>query len=117
MKFKTTKKEVLNFYPVTIQASYCSLQNLLSYRTENAYTSGTYGWNADIYFIENIAICTGYRPFGTIKPTYDIISKYDKEAERILYNHNIDYETKREKIDALLKEFIREVKQNDNKEH
>lgn len=109
MKFKTTKKEILNFYPVTIKTSYCAIQHLLQYQNEIAYTCGVYGWNADIYNINGIAICTGYRPFGTVFADYDICDKYDRLARELVNDWNMEHETKKEKVNNLLNEFISEV--------
>ena len=49
-----------------------------------AYTAGVYGWNADIYPITSgVAICTGYRPFGNVKPDRETVSRYEKRAREM----------------------------------
>lgn len=66
MKHKTTEKAIEQNYYKIIKVGYCNLQYLLQYEEPVAYTSGVYGWNADVYDFGNIAIVTGYRPFGNI---------------------------------------------------
>ena len=63
MKLKTTKKDVMDSYNDIISIGYCDAQFLLRGVDPIAYTVGTYGWNADIYNVNGVAIVTGYRPF------------------------------------------------------
>ena len=94
MKIKVSKKEVVESFKNIICIGYCDLQSLLSYIDADYYTSGVYGWNADIYKINNnTVIVTGYRPFGNIR-NYDLVRKYEKKAEKIKYDYDIDYKTK-----------------------
>ena len=58
----------------------------------------------------DIAISTGYAPFGNIKVKYDILRKYDNTARKIVENWNIKYDTKVEKVNKLLEKFLEEVK-------
>jgi len=110
MKFKTTKKAILNGYPNTISIGYCSAWNLLRYEEPVAYTCGTYGWNADIYQITPIiAIVTGYRPFGNIKAAYSNIREYEAKAKEINENYNLSYNDKKVAVTNLLDEFITEL--------
>lgn len=110
MKFKTTKKAIMANYGNIIKVDYCDLQNLLKYESPIAYTSGVYGWNADIYDFGGVAIVTGYRPFGNIRPNWEIMDKYEKEAENICYNYS--YEKRRDALQELQKKFIEEVLKN-----
>lgn len=107
MKTKVTKKEILNNYEKVICVGYCSLQNLLSYKNAKYYTSGQYGWNADIYIDGKTAIVTGYRLFGNIKARYDIFKKYDDKARTIIETR--DYRVIDSQLDLLLFKFIQEV--------
>lgn len=111
MKFKTTKKEVKEGYRNIIKIGYCDLQYLLYYRNPIAYTSGTYGWNADIYEIgRGSAICTGYRPFGDIKADYELIREYDDKARALIaLSTEIDFAEIKEALEKLLDEFISKV--------
>ena len=107
MSIKTTKKEIVKNFKNIIVVSYCELQNLLYFKTQDFYTCGVYGWNADIYKIDNkTVICTGYRPFGNIKVKREITKKYDSLACKIL-SSKASYEEKRDKIDNLLDKFIK----------
>jgi len=98
MKYKTTARAVKEGYYKIIRAGYCSLQGLLSYKSPIAYSKGVYGWNFDVYDIDGVAICTGYRgmPSKNSKEDYKLIREYEAKA---------DGKTAEEK-DALIKEFI-----------
>ena len=111
MKFKTTKKAVKEGYRNIIEVGYCSLQHLLYYKDPVAYTSGTYGWNADIYDIGGgVAICTGYRPFGDIRVDYELVKEYDNKArDLIALSKEFDFAELKEMLDELLNEFIEKV--------
>lgn len=107
MKIKVTKKEIVSNYNNVICIGYCALQSLLNYENARFYTCGVYGWNLDIYEINNnTVIVTGYRPFGNIKVDYDTQRKYEAEAQRIDYDHTIKYEARKEAIKNLLNEFV-----------
>lgn len=108
MKHKTTQKAIKENYRKIINVGYAELQSLLKHLEPIAYTAGVYGWNADIYIINGVAIVTGYRPFGNIKADYDICCKYESEANQIIksvYN----YEERKTALDDLISKFIEEV--------
>ena len=111
MKFKTTKKDVMNSYSKVIGVGYCSLQNLLNCESETAYTSRREGWAADIYDFGNTAIVTGYASFGNIRPSYDLCQKYETAAEKIRCNYELQWAERKAKLQELIKEFIQEVTQ------
>lgn len=97
-------------YESIIKVGYCDLQNLLKYESPIAYTAGVYGWNADIYDFGGVAIVTGYRPFGNIRPNWKITDKYEKEAENICYNYR--YDDRIPALEELQKKYIEEVLKN-----
>lgn len=106
---KTTKTKILNNYRNVVKVGYCELQRLLRTKERNFFTSGTYGWNADIYQVNhNTVIVTGYRPFGNIRPDYDLTERYENEAEKIICS-NLDFEVKDAKLTELIEQFIEEV--------
>lgn len=109
MKTKRTMRDIKSKYPTIIQICYCDLQTMLCMDDPAAYTAGVHGWNADIYPITSgVAICTGYRPFGNIKPDLETVSRYEKRAlemRRDLWNAE-ELETH---LHSLQKEFIQEV--------
>lgn len=109
MKFKTTKKAIMNGYDNVISVSYGSLQRLLSCEREIAYTTRAEGWAADIYVFYNTAIVTGYAPFGNFKPSHELCLKYNDRAEEI---RNNGYDTEAKDLRELIDSFIEEVTNN-----
>lgn len=108
MKFKTTRKEVMNNGIITLKVGYCDLASLLRFEEPRAYTEGIYGWNADIYAIGNIIIVTGYRPFGNYH-NCDLVAEYDGKARKIATDYQVDWETRKNEINKLLDEFVDKV--------
>lgn len=118
MKYKTTKKAVMAGYITVICVPYAELQHLLRFENPVAYTCGTYGWNADIYYIGNsTAICTGYRSFGNVVVKHDVCRKYDQEAKHLIeqaYQQPINgrfptWEECNEMLQPLIADFVEEV--------
>ena len=108
MKIQTTKKAIKNNYGKIVRVGYCDLVYLLSYTDAFAYTAGVYGWNADIYDLEGIALVTGYRTFGEISPSWELIEKYEQKAKEVIdliYN----YEERKEALKTLIDSFLEEV--------
>lgn len=88
------------------KCGYDALQNLLTFQNPWAYNSGVYGWNYDIYRAAGqFNICTGYRnmPGKQLKHCRE----YDDKARAILDNKYLSWDEKREKVNALLDEFIK----------
>jgi hypothetical protein len=106
MKFKTTKKEIMDNYSSIIKTGYCSIQYLLRYVEPSAYTCGSDGWNADIYLIKNVAIVTGYKPFGNIVPGYEVNKHYDDLAIAIV-NERITWQEQKEQLNMLIDDYIK----------
>lgn len=111
MKFKTTKKAAKEGYRNIIKVGYCDLQHLLYYKNPVAYTSGVYGWNADIYEIgRGFAICTGYKPFGDIKADYKLVREYDDKALELINEYrNKDFDELKKELDKLILKFIEKI--------
>ena len=107
MKYKTTKKAINNGFNTVICVGYCNLQHLLNYESASAYTARAEGWAADVYEFGGVAIVTGYAPFGNVRPSYDVIRRYDDQARGILYETR-SYET-RDALRSLIDAFIEEV--------
>jgi hypothetical protein len=113
MKYKTTKKAVMNGYYKVLAVPYCDLQHLLHYENEIAYTTRSEGWGADIYQFGSTAIATGYAPFGNVRPSYDLNKKYDDLAREITCSErSIPWEEQKAKLDALIQEYIKEALNN-----
>ena len=109
MKIKTTQKEIKSRFKKIVCVGYADLQHLLSYESPIYHTIRREGWASDIYIFDDIAISTGYAPFGNIKVKYDILRKYDNTARKIVENWSIKYDTKVKKVNKLLEKFLEEV--------
>ena len=116
MKYKTTKKEVKSNYRNIIRVGAVKLYYLLKFTEPVAYTSGVYGWNADVYDFDNVAIVMGYRPFGNISPDYNIVEKYNKLGREIYEEEhdpakawNEERENQENRLNRLINQFIKEV--------
>ena len=103
MKFKTTRKAILDNCANVKSAGYCSLHFLLRTREPIAYNCGVYGWNFDVYDVYGVVICTGYRNMPGEKLTG--IEEYEKRAREIWETRNITYDVQCDMIEKLLYEF------------
>ena len=101
MKFKTTRKAIVAGSSRLVSAGYCDLQTLLRYHSQIAYTSGTYGWNFDVYELHGLTICTGYR--GMPGRTANNVRKYEQAARDAL--ERLDWREAEAEIEQLLAEF------------
>ena len=82
MKTQTTKKAIMGAFENVIRVGYCDMQDALQWREPNFYTAGVYGWNADVYVIDyDTVIVTGYRPFGNMELSREVIDTLNKCAE------------------------------------
>lgn len=108
MKIKTTQKAIKANFKKIVCVGYADLQHLLSYETPTYYTTRREGWASDIYIFDDIAISTGYAPFGNVKTNYDILREYDEKAQKIVGNWDLNYNDKIEKVNKLLKKFLKE---------
>ena len=108
MKIKTTQKEIMNNFKKIVCVGYCNLQHLLNYESPIYYTTRREGWASDIYIFDDIAITTGYAPFGNIRVNYDILRKYDENARKVVESWEIKHDEKVEKVNKLLEKFLKE---------
>lgn len=110
MKYKTTRKAIVNGSVNVRCAGYCDLSSLLYNHSPVAYTCGVYGWNFDVYEVYGVTICTGYRNMPGKR--LDGIRGYEDKARAILENYT-DYngvgghERKKAEIETLLQEFCK----------
>lgn len=110
MKFKTTQKIIQANYNKIICVPYCGLQTLLNYESPVAYTIRREGWAADIYDMSGgVAIVTGYAPFGNIVPGYEFNREWEEKAEKIRYDYSLSWEVQRDKMKALVREYVKAV--------
>lgn len=106
MKYKTTRKAVVNGSANIIRAGYCSLQTLLSNHEPVAYTCGVYGWNFDVYEVYGVTICTGYRGMPGRSAYGTII--YEELAQKAMGDYSKSWEERRGEVEELLKRFCAE---------
>ena len=105
MKFKTTAKAIRESGGMVVSAGYCDLYHVLINHSPVAYTCGVYGWNFDVYDVYGVTICTGYR--GMVGKRANGIRECERLAKSIYYDDSIPYEEKRERIENVLKAFIK----------
>ena len=73
-----------------IRVGYCDMQSALTWREPNFYTAGVYGWNADVYVIDaDTVVVTGYRPFGNVELSRNVIDTLNACAESA--SRNLEY--------------------------
>ncbi len=106
MKYKTTRKAIVNGCARVKKANYCDLQNLLRNHDANAYTCGVYGWNFDVYEVYGLTICTGYRNMpGERLEGISLYSGLADKAWTAYLDGKITYEQYTQAIENLLREF------------
>lgn len=111
-KIKTTAKAIKERYRKCYSAGYGQLQFLLRYIEPLYYHDGVYGWDYDVYIIDDVAIFTGYRyPSSGIKHIpHEIAEKYDKYAKKIIdANHGNKYEFVSDVLKNLINDMIAEL--------
>lgn len=104
MAFQTTEKAIRNSSTRIVSAGYCDLQFLLRHHSPIAYTRGVYGWNFDVYEVDGLTICTGYR--RTIGRRANGIAEYNERARAIWEDYKRDYDERAAEVETLLREFI-----------
>ena len=109
MKFKTTAKAIRESYGKKIKIGYCDAAHLLHYHDPIAYTCGVYGWNFDVYTVNGVTICTGYRGMVGDSVNWDVLRPYEEQAKAIVNDWGIPYDEKVERVESLLNEFLGKV--------
>ena len=112
MKTRTTTKAIKALNPVIISVCYCAMQYLLINHSPVNYTCGVYGWNYDVYYVNGVCICTGYR--GMPGKLCGSVHRYEKKAYEI-FCRDIPYEKRTAMIEKLLTDFIDSVKGGNEK--
>lgn len=110
MKFRTTQKAIRDGYTKIFKCGYCDLSNLFRHTSPTAYTCGVYGWNFDLYDIDDIAITTGYRGMIGKRIPFELLQKYEKKARQAIERENFDYKKTKSALDKLIKKFIEELR-------
>lgn len=103
MKYKTTRKAIVNGGGNIRYCGYCDMWHLLRNHDAAAYTAGVYGWNFDVYKVYGLIICTGYR--GMPGKRLEGVAEYEAKAEKIFSAVGMAWEERNIALEALLKEF------------
>ena len=109
MKFKTTAREIREQGGRIVMAGYCDLQFLLKDTEPVAYTCGVYGWNFDVYIVNGLTICTGYR--GMVGRRANNIREFEEKARALEKKYNIwtEHEKLKKARARLLKKFCEQA--------
>ena len=108
-RIKTTAKEVRNAFIKIIALDPCEAVELLRAHNPMLYTCGVYGWNFDVYIVEDTAICTGYRGMPGIRPERELVKSYEARARDIWNEFDRPYKERTKQVDTLLRQLLREV--------
>lgn len=107
---KTTRKEIYRIYGKenVISLGYYKIQSIENYLTKVGHTERIEGWAADIYELpepyNNIAVCTGYAPFGT---SNEKARKVCERWEKLYYNY--DYTQHKRMVKRFAHELYKAV--------
>lgn len=97
-------------YPIVAYCGYCDLQYTLSFTSNFGHTERAEGWGCNVYEIApDIALTTGYDPFGNRRLPLAITERYEKKAKQILEENSRNYIAK-EKLEMLLNELAAEIR-------
>ena len=107
-KIKITKKEIKGRFNKILSVNAGGMQSLLKYQDPFAYSAGIHGWDCDYYMVNDVLICTGYRPIKGkgISIDYDLLQKYEAKARDVLFESDVKY---RDTIEDLLEQCITEL--------
>ena len=106
MKFKTTAKAIRQSGGKKLSINYCGAQYLLRNHAPVAYTCGVYGWNFDVYSVDGVTICTGYRGMVGSSPNWAVLQEYENRARAIWENRDLPYDDRAAQVETLLHEFL-----------
>lgn len=110
MSMRVYKKHVRAAYPIVAYCSYCALQYTLSFISNFGHTERAEGWGCNVYEIApDIALTTGYDPFGNRRLSLAITERYEKKAKQILEENSCNYIAKK-KLEMLLNELAAEIR-------
>lgn len=73
------------------------------------YITRAEGWAGDVYELApDVALVTGYAPFGNVSVDRDICKRYDKQALAI-WKSTDEYDIQKEQLSQLIHEFLTEA--------
>ena len=108
MKTRISPKELKKNFKYVLSVDFCGLQHLLRCEEPAYYCADREGWMCDVYTFGDIAISTGYRPFGNVYPSDTFLRKYDKDAESVIRDYSLGAEEIDRRNNELLKKFLGE---------
>ena len=110
MSMRVYKKHARAEYPIIACCGYCSLQYTLYFAQEIGHTERAEGWGCNIYELApDIALTTGYDPFGNRRLPPAITERYEQKAKQIL-RANIYSDSAKADLDALINELAAEIR-------
>lgn len=110
MSMRVYKKHVHAAYPIVAYCGYCALQYVLYFTPKIGHTERAEGWGCDVYELApNIALTTGYDPFGNRRLPLAFTERYEEKAKQILAESSYSYIAK-EKLEALINEMVAEIR-------
>lgn len=111
MKMRISEKELRKNFKNVYSVGYCELK-MLGHLEADYYTAGVYGWNADVYKIDNnTLLVAGYRTFGKQVPK-EVVNIYNKMFEELKEKYRY-YKDFKKKLNILLDCFIFATKQKE----
>lgn len=106
MKQKVTAASIRKLSAKKIALGYCEAPYLLRNHEPIAYTAGIYGWNFDVYAINGVVVCTGYRGMVGSNPKVPV-EEYEKRARELAMVKTFEESNKaREEVERLLAEWL-----------
>ena len=106
MEAKVTRKWIASNF-TCCGVGYCALQYLLWFQSKKFYTTGVYGWNFDAYTFGTCCITTGYRNMiHHVEVEAENVKEYENKAMEIIKDSSLSYEEQKNKVNALLKQFL-----------
>lgn len=110
MSMRLYKKHVRAEYPIVAYCGYCDLQYTLYFAPKIGHTERAEGWGCNIYELApDIALTTGYDPFGNRRLPLALTERYEEKAKQILRENNYSYIAK-EESERLLTELAAEIR-------
>lgn len=110
MSMRLYKKHVRAEYPIVAYCGYCDLQYTLYFAPKIGHTERAEGWGCNIYELApDIALTTGYDPFGNRRLPLAFTERYEEKAKQILRENNYSC-TAKEELERLLTELAAEIR-------
>lgn len=101
-KAKLTRNQIKKLTPL-LRVEYCGAAHLLRGLDPVGYNSGYYGWNWDLYSVDGVFVCTGYRNLcGEVGG--GVVAEFEERAKQISGLAELA-ELRKEFAEAVKKQF------------